>query len=320
MPNLDGGHYFLTVLAPIDNSRVVEHDGMRSSPVHMARDALETLPTALQSPATEAIGLNSPFSRNTRTHFARFAVLDDVFYNGRDPADSIVTAVLGPSPILAQPVDSLVCPYLLFVADFDPDGRGGAEPRAYLEALWDVMATELKAVFTYCHGFDTVTDRAAFADFIVARQVETTMPFNDYWVGAPPLPSLWPWLLAPPVVAALIAAGLIFGAPHILHAAPWVQILVWLALLLGTVWADYGLVMALGKRPFPAAPNATLPHVLKSLYLQQAFTRFATEHQGDDPATLRRDFAAFVAQTRPDDLAGPTQDPGVVRSRIGLGA
>src|SRR5665213_2810153 len=151
MPNLDGGHYFLTVLAPIDNRGVIDHDGMRNSPVHMVREALETLPTALQSPATEETGLNSPFSRNTRTHFARFAVLDDVFYNGRNPVDSIVSALAGPSPMQAQPVDHLTCPYLLFVADFDPDGAGAAEPRAYLEALWDVMPEELKAVFVYCY-------------------------------------------------------------------------------------------------------------------------------------------------------------------------
>jgi len=72
--------------------------------------------------------------------------------------------------------------------------------------------------------------------------------------------------------------------------------------------------MALGRRPFPAAPNATLPHVLKALYLQQAFTRFASAHQAESPAELRGAFADFVAAHRPADLAGPTQPPGVVRT------
>ena len=43
--------------------------------------------TALQTPATEHIGLNSPFARDGRTHFARFAVIDDAAYNGRDQRD-----------------------------------------------------------------------------------------------------------------------------------------------------------------------------------------------------------------------------------------
>jgi len=49
MPNLDGGHYFFTALLPIDNRVIVEHGAMKSSPVHMVRDALEALPTALQT-------------------------------------------------------------------------------------------------------------------------------------------------------------------------------------------------------------------------------------------------------------------------------
>jgi hypothetical protein len=316
MPNLDGGHYFLTVLAPIDNTGIVDHDGMKSSPVHMVRDALETLPTALQSPATRTIGLNSPFSRNTRTHFARFVVLGDVFYNGRDPADAILTALDATDPVVAQPVDHLACPYLLFAADFDPDPDGGAEPRSYLEALWAIMSAELAAAFGYCYGFETVVDGASFADFIVARQVETTMPFNDYWVGAPSLPSLPIWtLIAPPVLAVLAAGAINWG----LHSPWWMGLGAVIVLLAAAIGFDYLLVMRAGKQPFPAAPNATLPHVLKALHLQQAFTGFIAGHQGDDPATLHRAFARFVDETRPGDLAGPTQAPGVIRSGADAG-
>jgi len=316
MPNLDGGHYFLTVLAPIDNTGIADHQGMRSSPVHMVREALETLPTALQSPATEAIGLNSPFARNARTHFARFVVLDDVFYNGRDPADSIVSAIAKTDLVTAQPVDQIACPYLLFVADFDPDGQGGSEPRTYLESLWDVMPAELAAVFCYCYDFHQVRDRATFADFVMACQVETTMPFNDYWVGAPPLPSLAPWLLiAPPVVAVVL------GVVAWSMGAPWYAGLgLGLVLLLAAIGFDYALVSAVGGKALPAAPNSTLPHVLKALYLQQAFTRFVIDNQRADPQTLRAAFAGFVEQHRPNDLADPTQPPGVVRSGAGQSA
>jgi hypothetical protein len=307
MPNLDGGHYFLTVLAPIGNARA---DGELTSPVHRVRDALETLPTARQSPATEATGLNSPFARNARTHLARFFVLDDPHFNSRDPADSIVTAIAKTDLLAARPVDRLGCPYLVFVADFDPDGQGGPEPRTYLESLWDVMKPELSAVFGACVGFEGVHDRGGFADFIVARQVETSMPFNDYWVGAPPLPSLPAWMLvAPPVIAVLT------GAASAFVGAPWSGALgLGLILLLVSLGFDFWLVSSAGDKPFPAAPNATLPHVLKALYLQQAFTRFAIDNQGVEPAALRQAFASFVEQRRPGDLSGPTQAPGMIRS------
>jgi len=310
MPSLDGGHYFLTVLAPINNSGVVERNGAKSSPVHMVREALETLPTALQSPATEAIGLNSPFARNTRTHLARFVVLDDVNFNGRNPVDSIVSAALKTDLLTPQPVDHLPSPYLIFVADFDPDASGAAEPRAYLEALWDIMTAELNAVFCYCYGWDKVTDRASFADFIIAREVETTLPFNDYWVGPPQLPSLPLWSLAAAPGLGIVAAvgfGLASHTPW--YCAVGLGVLLFVA---GLVF-DYGLILSWGRKPFPAAPNSTLPHVLKALYLQHAFTRFVIDHQGDDPATLKAGFRTFLAANRPADLAGPTQAAGVIK-------
>ena len=96
MPSFDGGHYFFTALVPVCNRGIVEHQGfgheaMRSSPIHMVREALETLPTALQSRASEEVGIQSPFARSTRTHFARLVVLDQPFYNGRDRADAIIS-------------------------------------------------------------------------------------------------------------------------------------------------------------------------------------------------------------------------------------
>ncbi len=176
MPNLDGGHYFLTALLPVDNEGIVEHGPFKSSPIHMVRDALEALPTALQSKAAEEVGIQSPFARSVRTHLARFVVIDAPFSNGRDPADSIVTAALHTDLLAAQPVDRLSCPYILFCADFDPVGE---EPRSYLEELWTKAERELSSVFQYCYGFGAVKDAASFAAFFIACQIETTMPFND---------------------------------------------------------------------------------------------------------------------------------------------
>jgi hypothetical protein len=312
MPDLDGGHYFLTAILPIDNRGVFEHAGVISSPVNLVRDALEALPTALQSPASEEIGVQSPFARSLRTHFARLFVLDQPHFNGRDRADSILATIERADLLSPEPVDRLACPYLVFVVDFDPAPAAAHEPRAYLEELWGLACDELSSVFRYCYGFDERGDAAAFASFVMRGQVETTMPFNDYWFTPPPLPSLSLWLLAaPPLLAVVIG---------VLSVVPggwpwWGGALLGAALVISAIWADYAWLTAAGARPFPPAPNSTLRDVLKALYLQQAFARFAARSQGHSAAELRSAFAAFVARERPGEVAGPTQPPGVVRVR-----
>jgi hypothetical protein len=312
MPDLDGGHYFLTALLPIDNRGVFEHAGVTSSPVNLVRDALEALPTALQSQASEVIGVQSPFARSLRTHFVRLFVLNQPHFNGRDPADSLLSTIKRVDLLAPTPVDRLACPYLVFVVDFDAAPAAADEPRAYLEELWRLAPAELSSVFRYCYGFDPQGDAAAFATFVTRGQVETTMPFNDYWTTPPPLPSLplWPLAIAPLLALVIGVLSVVLGG--------WPArggLLLGAALLIPAIWADYAWVMAAGAKPFPAAPNSTLPDVLKALYLQQAFARFAAQHQGDGAAELRSAFAAFVARERPADVTGPTQPPGVVRVR-----
>ena len=311
MPNLDGGHYFFTALLPIDNHGIVEHGPFKSSPVHMVRDALEALPTAQQTREAEKIGIQSPFAGSLRTHFVRIFVIDAPAYNGRDSGDTLVSTIMGINPLQAQPVDRLACHYLAFVADFDPAGDGADEPRSWLEELWSLARPELCSVFQYCFRFDPHGDGAAFANFVTKGQIETTMSFNDYWTITPPIPNLTGDQLAiAPALGALAAIGLAAMG----HLAWWVGLGLTVVFAAAGVVFDYFLINYLGGKPFPTAPNSTLRDVLKALYLQQAFTRFAVAQQGASPAQLRAAFADFVAKTRPDDLSGPTQPPGVVRS------
>ncbi|HLY81103.1 MAG TPA: hypothetical protein VKQ70_17115 [Caulobacteraceae bacterium] len=311
MPDLDGGHYFFTALLPIDNHGIVEHGPFKSSAAHMVRDALEALPTALQTREAEKIGIQSPFARSLRTHFVRIFVIDAPAYNGRDSGDTLISTLKGINPLQAQPVDRLACPYLAFVGDFDPAADGAEEPRSWLEELWRVAKPELCSVFQYCYQFQADADGTAFADFVLKGQVETTMSFNDYWTIPPPIPNLSGAQLAiAPAVGLLAALG--FAAMG--HWPWWAGLGLSLAMAAGGVVFDYFLINYLGGRPFPTAPNSTLRDVLKALYLQQAFTRFAGRQQGASPDQLRAAFADFVAATRPNDLAGPTQPPGVIRS------
>ncbi|MET7243280.1 hypothetical protein ABZT49_07905 [Methylobacterium sp. EM32] len=309
MPNLDGGHYFFTAIVPIENDVIVEHEGLRSSPVHMVREALETLPTALQSPEAVKVGIQSPFARSLRTHFARFVVLDQPFFNGRDHSDAVADAVHQTDLLIPQANDVLACPYLLVMIDFDPEGSDPA--RRYCEELWELMPRELEAVFRFCHGFRQVHDAKTFADFLLPCQVETTMPFNDYWIATPPLSSPSRWLvIAPPALG--VALPLLAALFHLVR---WPTGLI-LALVLGLagVAVDYWIVMRRGARPLPAAPDATLRDVLKALYLQQAFTRFAIAQQGATLPARGAAFRQFLATHRPTDIAGPTQAPGVIGS------
>jgi hypothetical protein len=314
MPNFDGGHYYYTGLVPICNAGFVEHQGLKSSPIHVVREALESLPTALQSHATERIGLQSPFAKSLRTHFARCVVLDQPLFNGRNAADAIVTAIRGTDLLAPRAVDELACPYLLVMIDFDPmDVSGSTEPRSYFEELWGLMSVELEEVFRYAYGFSSVVDAASFADLMIDCQIETTMPFNDYWVGKPPLKSISKVALIAVPVGGLVLS--LFAASW-LQWPWWIAVLITVALLFAGVLFDYAWIMRRGRRPLPAAPDATLRHVLKALYLQQAFTRFATAQQAGDTSTIGAAFRAFLADHRPSDLDRPTQPPGVIRSRL----
>jgi hypothetical protein len=331
MPTYDGGHYFLTVLVPI-KTKPVNDDEAVTSPVHALRKRLNMLPTAAETPVCG--GGQSPFARNTRTHFARFVIIDDVAYVGRSGRNVIVGSLTSDNPTVAQPQDHLKCPFLLFTADFDASGGSAEERDSYLAELWTTMGTELRDIFRFCQGFDAerIIDGASFAAYVSTCQLETTMSFNDYYIDPLNLPS-WPrkWHVGVIIAATgLLALGLIgtfVFVVALLFTPSWqseLRYAVALALLGGialgvALLAAYASVMAAGAKPFPAAPDSNLAAVLKALYLRQAFTRFAIDKQmlavaKDAPSAqqLYDDFSAFVASHKPNDLQRPTQAPGVI--------
>lgn len=314
MPNFDGGHYFLTAIIPVNTRPCKRADGTVTTPVNALREALNSLPTAHQSKASIASGCNSPFSRDTRTHLTRFAVIPDVAYNGRDPANSIGMALKGVNPVIPQPVDALTCPFMLWAVDFDAADGSDASLNGYLEGLWTVAQAELTDVFQYCTGFDTVDGPSRFAAWIRRCQIETVMPFNDYWITPPPFPTLTTGGL----LWQVILGTLLVMAALLIPNAIWLHWNVWLVglagLLLGLafgVWSALRSVQTAAARPFPTAPNSDLMSVLKGLYLQRHFTDFAIDNQGADPALLHANFGAWLAEHQPMQPT-PTQPPGVI--------
>jgi hypothetical protein len=328
MPTFDGGHYFLTVLVPVKTDCPIADGTAFTSPVHALRTRLARLPPAQQSPA--CCDDQSPFARNTRNHFVRFAIIDDVAYNGRQHVNLLWAAIRNIDTMVAQPQDHLTCPFLFFGADFDAASGTDAERDSYLVALWDTMQTELKEIFKFCVGFHpSVNDAASFAKYIARGQIETTMSFNDYYVENidDTIKSLPAW----PADKILIPAGL--GALVLaMGLVAWLIFCgVLILLLLGVVtfgaglWLAYASLIAAGKKPFP--PAADLPTVLKALHLQRAFARFAIDNQllAVDPASahqLRAAFRRFVTVNQPDNLGvindqpdphyTQTQKPGVI--------
>jgi hypothetical protein len=338
MPTFDAGTYFLTTLAPIRTGSVEDVDGAQISYQQRLRATLATLPTAQQSPATQRIGLQSPFARSLRTHLCRFVVIDDAVYNGRDPRDPILGRLTGSDPLEQDRPDRLNCAYLLFAAEVDAVTEDGAPlPAAltdeqaeavrdgYARHLWEIAGPELKALYQNCVGFETVTDGDGFADYLKRCQVETTMPFHDYWTAAPKIRGLPIRLMAAAVGAPLIVLALaLIGEVLRLEATPVLSLLVRVspdvALLWSVVLGAFALlwarakILSHGQKPFPPQPEASLPGVLKALHLQQRFSDFAIAHQTSDPKALHAAFGAFLAAEKPDDLTGPTQPPGVVRT------
>lgn len=313
MANIDGGHYFLTTLIPVKRDPVTRADGSFTSPSHVLREILATLPTAQQSPACVAAGFTSPFSRCTRTHFIRALVIDQPIYNGRNAGNSLIQGLRNVNLLAHEPVDNLACAYLMFCADFDAradETDGGLA--SWSAGLWTRMEAELRAVFASCLGFDEVRDGAAFGAWLKRCQVETTMSFNDYYVPTADLNGYTTKALA---VRFAIGFVLLSGlAWWLLAATPWWMLL---AVPVAAVLALAGVLWLLwkkGSKPFPAGADTDLPSVLKALHVQQKFALLAADLQGVDAAGIHARFGAFIAEVRPDDTSAPTQPPGVIRS------
>lgn len=339
MPTFDSGIYFLTTLIPIRTDTVLDGE-IPTSAVHALRKEIAKIPTkewTLSEITLNADYKPGPFARNRRNHFARLVVIDDVAYVGRDQPNTLIVSLndFFPrrsnwkkdrlDPVIAQPQDHLSRPFLLFSADLDATTGDDKDRDSYLIELWDSASTELKAIFQYCCSFnERVTDGASFAAYIASCQLETTMPFHDYWLDGVPIDKL-PNLSLPK--AGGVFAGAAFVAFLALYYFVLPDFLGWLSLLLafaGALLAGgaalYLYVLNLGKKPLPAAPDATLPDVLKSLHLQREFTRFAVENQlaaadkasADSAQKLYAAFAKFIVEQRPDDLDHQTQPPGVI--------
>ena len=341
MANYDAGHYFLTALIPLRDG-AVEIDGRLVSHRQRVEELLAALPNGEWLGEPHAAGSQrpgicfspcsrSPFTRNAHTHFTRLVVIDDLPYNGRQSGDTLLGILLQTNLLVAQPVERLNQAWLLWCAEFDADGDTSSGLDRWLGQLWQQVGPELSAVLEHAVAFESVDDAASFTTYIRRCQVETTLPFNDYWAHLPALrdvnlriPKLFgivgalallPGLLGALLLPMLSWLGLVRQAAYLGggRAAGEALVIGILLLAAAAVWALVA-IRAAAARPFPPPappdPPSTLPSVLKALHLQEAFANFASEAQSLDADALHARFAVFLDRHRPDDLSTATQAPG----------
>lgn len=138
--NTSGNAYGLTLLCPIING---SHDD--ESYADIIRDHLDKLPD----------GSRSLMAKVPNTYFARFYILNDVFYEGF-PAEE----------------EHLKSKYLVFSSNFHGDRD------MYLNGMWKAAESDIKKIWRYCVSFDSVNNAKDFVNYIKKCQVDDNLFFN----------------------------------------------------------------------------------------------------------------------------------------------
>ena len=138
--NTSGRAYGLTLLCPIKN----ESRDDRSC-AEILRGYLENLDS------DDA----SPMAKVPNTYFARFYVLNDVFFQGYSFKE-----------------EHLKSKYLVFSSNFHGDMD------TYVRGMWSSNEEGVKAIWRYCVAFDEVQDAQGFLDYVKRCQVDNVLFFN----------------------------------------------------------------------------------------------------------------------------------------------
>ncbi|AII48271.1 hypothetical protein KR52_03755 [Synechococcus sp. KORDI-52] len=216
MPSNEAGFYQLTALLPIKAGPYTslnpdESDaGTRNNPESYVRH-LKAFLNQLSDSFLENIDLKQSsedhrhlFDHTRCTHFARFVVIDQLFYNGRRRNDSLidflrVLFVNGDFLSKKDEIDELDLPYLLITIDFDCDPDSSSCVQDYLSELWPYANEYLTEIFHHCQGFSLPSPpqdqllEPHHADWhayhtvermLLSHEVETTYPYSAYFWAA----------------------------------------------------------------------------------------------------------------------------------------
>ncbi len=215
MPSNEAGFYQLTALLPIkagayssllgENNASNAFESTRSYVHHLKAYLNKLSDSYLQEIDDNPSGPSIPhlFDHTSRTHFARFVVIDQLFYNGRRRNDSLVDFVrlMLNKDVLSRKdrIDQLHTSYLLVAIDFDCSHGSTTCVQDYLSELWPYAQDELTEIFWHCEGFalpSPFNDQfcQTYANdwylyqvverLILSHEVETTYPFSAYFWAA----------------------------------------------------------------------------------------------------------------------------------------
>lgn len=149
--NKSGNAYALTMLCPIK-------PGLEGNRIYadLIRDRLESW----------NLGAMSPFAKVPNTYLCRFFVLDELYTESLPGAsfwDTLSDIRILPSNqerLAALPhTDHLQSRYLVFSSNLHGDLD------TYLSGMWQSMEIEIKSIWHYCYGFETVNDASSFVAY-----------------------------------------------------------------------------------------------------------------------------------------------------------
>lgn len=149
--NKSGNAYALTMLCPIK-------PGLEGNRIYadLIRDRLESW----------NLGAMSPLAKVPNTYLCRFFVLDDLYTESLPGAsfwDTLSDIRILPSNqerLAALPhTDHLQSRYLVFSSNLHGDLD------TYLSGMWQSMEGEIKSIWQYCYGFETVNDASSFVAY-----------------------------------------------------------------------------------------------------------------------------------------------------------
>ena len=216
MPSQEAGFYQLTALLPIKDGPYtsLDCDDIVSEPcastrsyAHHLKNYLNQLSDSFLKNIDSKSSAHSElhiFDHTRCTHFARFVVIDQLFYNGRRRNDSLIDffrMLFVDQDFLSEKdkIDALESPYLLITIDFDCPPNSTTCIQDYLTGIWPYAYREFTEIFHHCEGFSlpapahgkysSLNPSYLNAYYMVERlildhEVETTYPFSAYFWAA----------------------------------------------------------------------------------------------------------------------------------------
>ena len=216
MPSQEAGFYQLTALLPIKDGAYTSLDcedivsvpcASTRSYAHHLKNYLNQLSDSFLKKIDSKSSAHSDlhiFDHTRCTHFARFVVIDQLFYNGRRRNDSLIDffrLLFIDQDFLSEKdrIDALESPYLLITIDFDCPPNSTTCVQDYLTGLWPYACREFTEIFYHCEGFSLPAPAHGkysslnppylnayhmVERLILDHEVETTYPFSAYFWAA----------------------------------------------------------------------------------------------------------------------------------------